>query len=102
MKQRNNRIRVGVAFLEERFGKHRNTIRRWSDSGKFLKPNYDPSGYRSWFLDEVEAWEAENYPQTNPLPKNANDALEARKSATSNNHGRGLESSDPVFYRARC
>jgi len=82
MKRKQTRIRVGVAFLEERLGKHRNTLRRWVDNDKFPKPSYDPSGYRSWFLDEIEEWEAENYSSTNPQTLNVDAALAARRTAT--------------------
>lgn len=75
------RVRVGIAFVEERFDKHRNTIRRWVAKGKFPPPDYDPSGYQSWFLDVLDDWEAENYPETNPQPQNANAALAARQTA---------------------
>ena len=74
-----HRVRVGIAFVEERFGKHRNTIRRWVNNDKFPKPDYDPSGYQSWFLDVLDEWDDETYQRTNHQPQNVDAALAARQ-----------------------
>lgn len=63
--------RVGVKYVEQRFGKHRNSIRRWIAAGKFPSPAYDVSGYMSWDVATLDKWEAENYQPTTNFPEKA-------------------------------
>ncbi|WP_242352404.1 AlpA family transcriptional regulator [Anaeromyxobacter sp. SG64] len=49
--------RLGIAEVEARLGVDRTTIWRWYRAGKFPAPHY-LGERRSWFLGEIEAWEA--------------------------------------------
>jgi predicted DNA-binding transcriptional regulator AlpA len=50
-------IRLGIADLQRRLGVSRTTILRWYHAGTFPRPHYLRER-RSWFLGEIEAWEA--------------------------------------------
>lgn len=56
---RPTRRRLGIAGVEERIGRHRQTIWRWCKTGAFPTPHYIGQ-QRAWFEDEIERWEADN------------------------------------------
>lgn len=75
------RQRLGIADVERRLGRNRATLWRWYRNGLFPAPHFIGE-LRAWWLDEIEAWEAEQMSRPRKRRREANFRKAAQKAAT--------------------